>query len=1068
MRTNPKKYKKLLAFVLIQIGLLFVLGGIKLPQALAADPGSGAAAAEAPQINSARYNTSIVSNPDSGTQVTPYFDIGNNTSNFNYQAMFMNVYVSKTKTGSFTIKITNAAPDCYSASGGGVVGPDYSESGGAPWVQYTLLKAGDVPIPGAAGFSGTIKGGGCGTTVTLAVPNLANNAPYPMVGVTANYDGYYVLKAAIVAGGGQGENSFRTAVGSPGFPPAIGYVGGSSKVAGMGFRDNNLESPGHYWNGWLAFGTVNACSDLNNPNDTLSGTVSWQDLDLNRTDWNPNPAPSMALYQQRINNNGTVGSAWSIVEQYNGYQLRNNGMENGSFSTTNFKVGYRYKIVMANFGVRNTVRLNLDGQIRGIGSNLAERPTTAKCFASTCSITAQPGRPPDYTKGQSIQLHIIAKNVPTPSNYAGTWQKGTEMLLRTKPSAKPFSLSNPVGPGGSANFTDTISVPSIQQTFTYRMYTNSGVTPMTGSGCSIQIGPGPISNNSGDGWLDVSCGYTYIRGINSTAKWHPGGQVTGVNITKVPVQIVVTSLDDPDRGLTNSANPYRTYVTNGGDSGPISTFSIMGGMWPHGSYQLDLYVEGAAASFDSLTYNDDGSWANGSGTTWYGVKQTGSQDIGDCMRAECSSFTQPDVEPGQTVRLNGGIQFNNQTRETYTTDNKNGYWMHADTSGGISASPSDPIGTTGSIGPAGTYTISASFDARVDYTGRYSVALMFKNDSSPLDIGEDIPCESEDITPATKPFLQVWGGDINSGGGFEKLDASGAYSCGNDYPDYVSPSSPSTGGDPNYGGIKTFGYTDAAGSHGSLSDFGALSLGLIARNSGAKIDFGAQPKFSNTSTPYSGQLNSIKPDYCLTDFFSSTRKTPAPRALSTPPTQISDLSGSLTGQYIVNGQNINDFKGGQVDSNKKITLYVDGDIRISGNITYDNWDPNNVDSAPSFTIVARGNINIAPSVTRIDGLYIAQPSSPGKDGEFNTCADNTGNQFCTDQFVANGAVIARLILPLRSVGTVSPDANPAFSPAPGHRPAEIFNFIPAMAITAPNFSPTYNPLQGLFSLPPVF
>ena len=71
--------------------------------------------------------------------------------------------------------------------------------------------------------------------------------------------------------------------------------------------------------------------------------------------------------------------------------------------------------------------------------------------------------------------------------------------------------------------------------------------------------------------------------------------------------------------------------------------------------------------------------------------------------------------------------------------------------------------------------------------------------------------------------------------------------------------------------------------------------------------------------------------------------------------------------------------------------FIRGDVYINGNITFDNaggWSsPNKI---PSYYLVVEGNIYIAPGVTQLDGVFIAQPKFTGgvmdaNTGQIRTC-----------------------------------------------------------------------------------
>ncbi|HET7827546.1 MAG TPA: hypothetical protein VFK97_01630, partial [Candidatus Saccharimonadales bacterium] len=159
----------------------------------------------------------------------------------------------------------------------------------------------------------------------------------------------------------------------------------------------------------------------------------------------------------------------------------------------------------------------------------------------------------------------------------------------------------------------------------------------------------------------------------------------------------------------------------------------------------------------------------------------------------------------------------------------------------------------------------------------------------------------------------------------------------------------------------------------------------------------------------------------------------------------------------------------------QVTLYINGSVTISGNITYagptGKFNPTNRANIPYFAIVTKGNIYLTNSVTRLDGLYVAQPS-PTAAGKFETCdsPDIQSTSQCTNQLTINGAVVAQYVELLRSHGSSQPlGCNPRCDiNGIGTAPAEIINFVPSMILGAPGFSALPNSPQGLVSLPPVF
>jgi hypothetical protein len=221
--------------------------------------------------------------------------------------------------------------------------------------------------------------------------------------------------------------------------------------------------------------------------------------------------------------------------------------------------------------------------------------------------------------------------------------------------------------------------------------------------------------------------------------------------------------------------------------------------------------------------------------------------------------------------------------------------------------------------------------------------------------------------------------------------------------------------------------------------------------------------------------------HCATDFFDRTPKTPNPTFVAAPGGDVNpdglpaagDTNG-VPGQYFYNGT----LKlAGTLSAGKSYTIYVNGNVHITNNITYGPWTVSaTTNTAPYLSIIAKGNIYIDSNVTRIDGLYVAQPTSGTTNGAFYTCAIGgvpptaalVSTACHAGNLTLNGAVIAQHLYPLRSIDTVNPGAGV------GGGPAEIFNFTPAIVIGQPNFksldtgSTIDDSIQGLYNLPPVF
>lgn len=157
-------------------------------------------------------------------------------------------------------------------------------------------------------------------------------------------------------------------------------------------------------------------------------------------------------------------------------------------------------------------------------------------------------------------------------------------------------------------------------------------------------------------------------------------------------------------------------------------------------------------------------------------------------------------------------------------------------------------------------------------------------------------------------------------------------------------------------------------------------------------------------------------------------------------------------------------------------IYVDNDVYISGDIKLASGAMT-VDKIPNFYLIVKGNIYIAPSVIRLDGVYVAQPLDNGTKGKIYTCAYPSGATYRAPTQVeindstsgcrfrrldVNGAFIAKELKLYRSINTLSTNI-----------PSEQFNATPATWLATPcaisgnctgGGDPSYD---AITSLPPI-
>lgn len=368
------------------------------------------------------------------------------------------------------------------------------------------------------------------------------------------------------------------------------------------------------------------------------------------------------------------------------------------------------------------------------------------------------------------------------------------------------------------------------------------------------------------------------------------------------------------------------------------------------------------------------------------------------------------------------------------------------------------------------------------------------------------PCAVGD-TACSRPYFKGTGSDIGTGGWFD----TGSTTCTtppqvNNYQDanYTPPAGSSNS---RYGGILAFANPSGSNSAGgSSSEFAAFALGLIEGGDVAANNFGfysagSQAKNGPTSLGYSSFANTVntpwggllvpagqarQTTFCIPDYY--TLKKPAPADCDTLPGGHLN-NGAPSRAYCATAGSPLELVRNSVTLNpgQKVTVFVDGSVYITHNITYTGGT--NVDNVPKFSLIVRGSIYIDPSVTELYGLYIAQPNPADPNpvandtGDIWTCHPGTPGPVnytffaaCTPQLRIRGAFIAKRIDMMRVNGNVvsASTSEDGFTNAlASPNTAEVINFSPDMVVGGPFFtddSSTDNDpkIDSLISLPPVF
>lgn len=284
-----------------------------------------------------------------------------------------------------------------------------------------------------------------------------------------------------------------------------------------------------------------------------------------------------------------------------------------------------------------------------------------------------------------------------------------------------------------------------------------------------------------------------------------------------------------------------------------------------------------------------------------------------------------------------------------------------------------------------------------------------------------------------KPYLSVYSGDVYAGGNF----ASTSSAC---------PFAGNIAGYLNTGGYGS-GTQLAATALGTISGFNSASM----RTSGVA----ARPKgLSFANTPSLGQFSG---NHCLRDYFADSAAATSVGSL--------DLNTAASGDYKISGDVT--LGGATIQKGRQLRLFVEGTVKLTGNIQFSTVPRGARADVPSLQIIAR-NITISNGVQTVDGIYVAQPKlgQQATQGSINTCTEGAGIDSlygaCSNQLVINGAFIANRVQFRRTLGSLRNAvldqpfglrAGCSGSNPGGSKPtcaAEVFNFTPELYLTVPS------------------
>lgn len=315
---------------------------------------------------------------------------------------------------------------------------------------------------------------------------------------------------------------------------------------------------------------------------------------------------------------------------------------------------------------------------------------------------------------------------------------------------------------------------------------------------------------------------------------------------------------------------------------------------------------------------------------------------------------------------------------------------------------------------------------------------------------------------ANFPYFSITGGDVAVGAGMTAETPTGGTTCTaeDNKAGVVSWNQEATG---NYAGAGT---QYAALALDYLQDFATAQNSNLAPSGLAFAN--TDPNYVQPPDLFGGNFGNFMG--CMRDYFKDHPTT------QTPVHNITQNSGDIGKTIYMQGN----MKVGSlsIPNNSQTTVYVDGDVYITGSGIKFTDAYASVAAIPSFDLIVKGNIYIAPGVGQIDGLYVAEPNVSGNgtpsDGVTYTCAatpyktsttsptdaqtyltSNLYTQCRATPLTVNGSLVARQVWLLRASGSLS-----------SNNAAENVNFSPEVWLNAPP-EPGTDTYDAITSLPPV-
>ncbi len=377
--------------------------------------------------------------------------------------------------------------------------------------------------------------------------------------------------------------------------------------------------------------------------------------------------------------------------------------------------------------------------------------------------------------------------------------------------------------------------------------------------------------------------------------------------------------------------------------------------------------------------------------------------------------------------------------------------------GNVTPNSGDVINSTTYSGGVITYTNSEVADT----PGTYTVTWTFSGngiyyDGTPGDPQQSPPTCSGTFTVANQPYVSVIGGDVLAGSGIEPT-------CNSNASAFIS-----TWNNNDFSGMDALGFNAGAGTEYAAEAMSTID-GFATDQSPASGPAGNTLTFANsgsippnTDFPSGGSFGTVP---CSYDYYGQNS--------SIANGSIGPYYGNLSsygspGEYQLLGTQT--YSATNLYSGQQLILYIQGDVYLTGNITYPTGGPS-PNKMTSLHMIVQGNIYIAPNVTELDGVYVAEQNpSTGQGGTIYTCSFDgsfPGTSTCDSQLSVGsqstgvgGSFVANTIKFWRTYGTMA-----SGSTVP-HSPAEVFYYTPYLWLSRP-VTPMANTYDAVSNLPPV-